>query len=384
MSQIEEFANLPTVTITGAETLEETVAQCRELYAKFDKELNGNSSEYTLARCNVANLVLLTMAHRFHHQMEYTDAWGRAELLPTSTGAALDNLAPLVGIGRLPAGHATVVLRFTLAAERPGAVTIPAGTRVRTGDGIYFRTIELAEIMPGELTVDVTARAEEAGARSDSLPPGEINILVDPIPYMKEVTNISESTGGTDVEGDDSLTRRIYLAPSAFSVAGPQDAYEYYASSWRADLTDKKIICEEGYTVHIFFLMEDERRLPTEEECAELERYFKDVRKPMGDLVKAHAPEEVEYSIALTYYIASSNAKSATTIQENVNAAVQDYILWQRKIGRDIDNSELIKRVRQAGAKRPTLTAPVNARVSSIQVAKLTSCSVTYGGMEDD
>ena len=74
MSQIEEFANLPTVTITGAETLEETVAQCRELYAKFDKELNGNSSEYTLARCNVANLVLLTMAHRFHHQMEYTDA----------------------------------------------------------------------------------------------------------------------------------------------------------------------------------------------------------------------------------------------------------------------------------------------------------------------
>lgn len=130
--------------------------------------------------------------------------------------------------------------------------------------------------------------------------------------------------------------------------------------------------------------MEDERRLPTEEECAELERYFEGVRKPMGDLVKTHAPQEVEYSIALTYYIASSNAKSATTIQANVNTAVQDYILWQRKIGRDIDSSELIKRVRQAGAKRPTLTAPVNTKVSSIQVAKLTSCNVTYGGMEDD
>lgn len=149
MSRIEEFANLPEVQITGAETLEETIAQCRELYAKFDKELNGNSSEYTLARCNVANLVLLTMAHRFHHQMEYTDAWGRAELLPTSTGAALDNLAPLVGIGRLPAGRATVMLRFTLAAVRPSATTIPEGTRVRTGDGIYFRTVELVEIMPG-------------------------------------------------------------------------------------------------------------------------------------------------------------------------------------------------------------------------------------------
>ncbi|MFQ7320037.1 MAG: baseplate J/gp47 family protein [Faecalibacterium sp.] len=384
MSQIEEFANLPRVSITGAETLEQTIAKCRELYAKFDKELNGNNSEYTLARCNVANLVLLTMAYRFHHQMEYTDAWGRAELLPTSTGAALDNLAPLVGIGRMPAGRATVALRFTLSAVRPGAITIPEGTRVRTGDGIYFRTSKLAEIMPGEMTVDVMAQAEEAGAKSDGLPPGEINILVDPIPYMKEVTNISESTGGTDVEGDDSLTRRIYLAPSAFSVAGPQDAYEYYASSWRADLTDKKIVCEKGYTVHIFFLMEDERRLPTKEECAALEQYFEGVRKPMGDLVKAHAPEEVEYSIALSYYIASSDARSATTIQENVNRAVRDYILWQRKIGRDIDNSELIKRVRQAGAKRPTLTAPVNTKVSRIQVAKLTSCSVTYGGVEDD
>ena len=147
-------------------------------------------------------------------------------------------------------------------------------------------------------------------------------------------------------------------------------------------MTDKKIKCEEGYTIHVYFLMED-GRLPNSAECRSLETYFEGVRKPMGDIVKGHAPTEVEYSIGLTYYIATSDAKSATTIQANVNAAVDAYAQWQRKIGRDIDSSELIMRVRAAGAKRPTLTAPADTVVTDTQVAKLASKSVTYGGLED-
>lgn len=382
MSRIEEFANIPDISITGGETLEEAIEECRTLYAQYDKELNGNGSEYTLARCNPANLVLLTLAHRSHHQMEYTDARAEAEMLPTSTGAALDQLAALVGIQRLPAGHATTIVRFTLAAARPGATSIPEGTQVKTSGNIYFRTAEYAEIAAGELTADVPATAVEAGAGSTAIPKGDINILVNPIPYVQKVENTVESTGGTDQESDDSLTRRVYLAPSMFSVAGPEDAYEYYVSAWRTDVTDKKIKCEEGYTIHVYFLMED-GRLPNSAECQSLETYFEDVRKPMGDIVKGHAPTEVEYSIGLTYYIATSDAKSATTIQANVNAAVDAYVQWQRKIGRDIDSSELIMRVRAAGAKRPTLTAPADTVVTDTQVAKLASKSVTYGGLED-
>lgn len=115
-----------------------------------------------------------------------------------------------------------------------------------------------------------------------------------------------------------------------------------------------------------------------------MESYFTEVKKPMGDLVKCHAPEEVPYNIGLTYRIASSNAKSATTIQKNVQAAVEEYQSWQRKIGRDIDPAELIMRVREAGAKRPKLTGPVDTVVSSIQVARCDSCEITYGGIEDD
>ena len=166
-------------------------------------------------------------------------------------------------------------------------------------------------------------------------------------------------------------------------MAGPHDLYEYFTKSWRSDISDTKIICEDGYTIYIYFLLAN-GRLPTTEECRELERYFAEVKKPMGDLVVGTPPAEVPYNIDLTYYIASSNAKNAYTIQANVKQAVESYQTWQRKIGRDIDPAELIMRVREAGAKRPKLTAPVDTKVSEIQVAKMASCNIVYGGIEDD
>lgn len=382
MSKIKEFENIPEISIDGGETLEEAIAECKALYAKYDRELDGTESA-PLAECNIARLVLLTLAHRSHHDLEYAAAALRAELLPTSTGAALDNLSPLVGIERLDAGYATTVLRFTLSALRTSATSIPEGTQVRTADKKYFATQDYAEIPAGEMFVDVSATATEPGTGSDGIPVGDINVLVDPIPYVASVTNTAASTGGTDVESDDAFTRRIHLAPSTKSVAGPVDLYEYFTSSWRTDITDQKIICEDGYIIHIYFLI-DGGRLPTKEECAGMESYFTEVKKPMGDLVKCHAPEEVPYNIGLTYRIASSNAKSTTTIQKNVQAAVEEYQSWQRKIGRDIDPAELIMRVREAGAKRPKLTGPVDTVVSSIQVARCDSCEITYGGIEDD
>lgn len=176
MSKIKEFENIPDIDIEGEETLEEAVADCKALFGKYNKELfNG---EVSLERCSEARLVLLTLAHRSHHNMEYSTACLKAELLPTSTGPNLDNLAPLVGVERLEAGKATAVIRFTLSAPRTSATGIPEGTQVRTADKRYFKTEKYAEILPGELTVDVVAVADEAGSNSDGIAEGEINVLV--------------------------------------------------------------------------------------------------------------------------------------------------------------------------------------------------------------
>lgn len=319
--------------------------------------------------------------------MQYIEAKGRAELLPTSTGDALDNLAALVGIQRKSPTKATATQRFTAAEAMGFAIAIPAGTRVKTQDGRYFATLEYAEIKAGEIYTDTIIEAEVAGTESNDILAGTINILVDPIPYIAAVTNITESTGGLDTESDDDLTRRIYLAPGVYSSAGPRDAYEYYARAWRSDVADVQLDSPQPYMVNVYFVIEDgtEIRLPNETELNGMQDYLSDETiRPLCDMVSCKAPTEIPYTIDATYWIAESGQKSVGNIQNRIATAVEDFQLWQRKLGRDVNPTELIARLREAGAKRVKLTAPEDITVSKIQLPKCTSVTVTYGGLEDD
>lgn len=251
----------------------------------------------------------------------------------------------------------------------------------------YFNTLDYAEVKAGELTADVLAQAQEAGAESNGIEAGAINTLVDPIPYMESVTNIEASHGGTDTEDDDALSERVFLAPSVFSCAGPADAYVYYAKAWRNDVADVKIDSPEPCEVDIYFLLGDDGRLPTGTELKEMQAYFADedkVKRPLTDKVVCKAPAEIGYGIDLTYYIASSDRNNVAAIQEAVSAAVASYKAWQRKLGRDINPTELIAAVRGAGAKRVKLKAPADTVVSAAAIARCDSETVNYGGLEDD
>lgn len=96
------------------------------------------------------------------------------------------------------------------------------------------------------------------------------------------------------------------------------------------------------------------------------------------------APAVVNYDINLTYWIDKSNSAIAVSIQNAVNDAVNDYIAWQKsKLGRDINPSELIARIKGAGAKRVEITSPAFTQVTLEQVAVASNVTVTYGGLED-
>ena len=131
--------------------------------------------------------------------------------------------------------------------------------------------------------------------------------------------------------------------------------------------------------------MED-GELPSEEIIQAAQDYLQDEQiRPLTDRVTVKAPPTVDYDLELAYYINNSDSTSASTIQSKVNAAVEEYIVWQRsKIGRDINPSELIQRVVSAGAKRVEVVKPVFQRIAKDAVAKLGTKKVTYGGVEDD
>ena len=387
MSNISELANVPEISFIEHTTLEQTEALLKSNYIGLYKEYNG--MEPTLAPGDPITLLIKASTLVIYQVMQYVNAKGRAELLKTSTGDALDALAALFGIIRQEPTRATATERFALAAARSDVVAVPAGTRVKTEKGRYFNTIEYAQIPAGQTYVDVTVQAEEAGEKSSGIPAGEIELLVDPIPYIASVTNTTESTGGLDAEKDDSLTERIYLAPSRYSSAGPRDAYEFYVRAWRSDVADVQILSPDPCEIAIYFTLENTAtglpKLPTATERASLADYLSgETMRPLCDLVSCYAPEETSYTINFTYWIASSDQNSAGVIQEKVNAAVGAFQLWQRKMGRDINPTELIYRIREAGAKRVSVTAPTDITVTGIQLPKCTGVTVNYGGLEDD
>lgn len=236
----------------------------------------------------------------------------------------------------------------------------------------------------GRSYTDVRAVAEVTGTGANDYPPGTVNVLVDPISYIGSVANVTETSGGTDEETDDALTERVFLAPQGYSVAGPRGAYEYIAKQFRSDIGDVCIVSPDACKVSVYVLLED-GSLPTANDLAELLAYLSaDEVRPLTDQVSCLAPTEQGYTINLTYYIASSDSSQATAIQQAVNEAVEAYAAWQRHIGADINPTELIYRIRAAGAKRVVVTAPVFTVVPSTSVPKLTSSAVNYGGVEDD
>jgi len=307
----------------------------------------------------------------------------RANLLATAAGNDLDNLGALFGVSRLPASPAATVLEFVLSTAQPGDVVIPAGTRVSDGNSAVFATTIAATVPAGDTTKTVAATALVAGVGGNGYLSGQINQPVDILPWIASVSNTSTSAGGAETEADDALRARIQLAPTAFSVAGPTGAYEYWTKSYSPAVIDVSVTSPDAGEVLVTPLLTD-GALPDSGTCAAILAILSAAtRRPLTDSVSVAAPTVTTYDITLTYYVNQADAARETAIDAAVTQAVTDYAAWQRaKLGRDINPSELIRRVMDAGAQRVTLTYPAYAAVDNLHVAHANTPSITDGGLE--
>ena len=382
--EMNAIKNLPDISFIDNKTIDQVRQEMVADYESFISEATGQT--VTLERSSVHRMELYAAAAQIYQAMQYIDRQGKQSILKYSYSDFLDNLAIFKGVTRNPATPATTTLRFTLSAVRDTATGIPQGTRVSTAGATYFATDVYAEIPAGSTAVDVPATCTVAGTDGNGFAAGELATIVDPIPYVASVTNTTATEGGAEIESDDDLAERVFLAPGAYSTAGPEDGYLYHAKAYSAAIGDVVATSNQAAgTVDIVFIMAD-GSTPGEEMIEGLEGYLqgKTIR-PMTDLVQVSAPEEVKYTINLTYYINRSDSAKAVTIQAAVAQAVADYQTWQRAIGRDINPSQLVRMVMDAGAKRVTVTAPTYTAVDATKVSALQGDAViSYGGLEDD
>lgn len=382
--EMNAIKSLPDISFIDNKTIDQVRQEMVADYESFISEATGQT--VNLERSSVHRMELYAAAAQIYQAMQYIDRQGKQNILKYSYSDFLDNLASFKGVTRNPAAAATTTLRFTLSAERDTATGIPQGTRVSTAGSIYFATDVYAEIPAGSTTVDVPATCTVAGTDGNGLAIGELTTIVDPIPYVASVSNTTATEGGAEIESDADLAERVFLAPGAYSTAGPEDGYIYHAKAYSPAVGDVEATSDqEAGTVDIVFIMAN-GSTPGEEMIEGMEGYLQGrTIRPMTDLVRVAAPEEVQYTINLTYYINRSDSAKAVTIQAAVAQAVEDYKTWQRAIGRDVNPSQLTHMVMEAGAKRVTVTAPAYTAVGKTEVSALQGAAVvTYGGLEDD
>ncbi len=373
-------------------------------YQENYKTVTGKN--INLQKASPRRIELLAVAELMYYTLQCVDRAGKMNFLKYAYGDYLEHMGAFKNVLRTKAKRAHVPVEFSLAQPREVATGIDKGITVTADQKVFFAVQEYAEIPAGEtsITLDLVCTAE--GTAGNGYAPGEINTLCDPVGFIAGVANTSESEGGEDTLADDKLREKIYMAPSRYSVAGPDDAWAALVKDYSSSVSDVEVWAGEDSVVNICTMLKD-GKIPGRSFLDGLLAYLSEPdRKPTTDRIKVQAPETIDYNIEAVYYISKSNKTAASAIKEEVAQAVYDYICWQgahdtdiaardsaasAHIGRDLNPDELTARCKKAGAKRIIITSPVYLPLEKNQIANLVNdgsgrpdIRLDYGGIESD
>lgn len=302
-----------------------------------------------------------------------------------ASGKVLDAHGESEGCYRLEQQKARALQRFNLPVALNTNVVIPVGTKVTADSNKYFKTIEVAVIEAGKTYVDTIVEAVEGGASYNGFAIGQLNLLVDQVPYVSSVANLEVTAGGDNGEpypeedggaGDENYKERIKLSQSTKSTAGAESTYEYYAKSADANIEDVKVTSPQPCHVNILVLCKD-GKIPDENLIAKVQSAVtaSNVR-PLGDRVTVSGVEPVQYDIELTYYVPVAEENEVVEAIEGEGGAIEKFIAWQReKIGRAINpdrlRAEILKsELQPVGAERVEIVSPAYQTLTSTQIAQ--------------
>lgn len=383
-NEISKLYNLPDISFVDDISYEKILNEMIADYEKKYQEATGR--KVTLRPGDKEHIHLRIEAGQYFQMYQILDNAAKMNLLKYSKGNFLRHLGAFKKTFIQEPKPAVVTARFTLSEIRKDVIYIPQGTRITAGDGVYFATDDYAEVKAGDSFVDVDCTCETVGKVGNEYIVGQIETIVDPVPYVSGVSNITKSDGGTGEESEDSFRERIFLAPSSYSVAGPADAYEYWVKQYNsAAIEDVKIYEPTEAVVDIRILLVG-GALPSKTFCSGCLEYLRENPIiPLTDNDLVAAPDVVNYNLKAVYYIARSDLNNIKVIQESIEAAKETYLNWQRtKIGRDINPDALTEFVRAAGGKRVVITSPVFTPIPETSIAMEKTVEFTYGGIEDD
>ena len=379
------FAKVDGEDFTDAAVVERLFITGFEAAARMD-----GIPDWQLFPADHRRLFLLNMAARFVQFYTLLDFAGKQGFLKYAIGEQLDNRGADYGERgtRLPEKAAVCTLRYTLSTVRNVSTLIPSGSRVSVGD-VEFATVSDLIIPPETLTGDVDAKCTVPGIVGNGFLAGQITTMVNRFAFVSSVVNTTDTAGGADAEQDDAYRMRIWRAPESFSVAGPAGAYEFWTYTANPGISDVSVWSPEPGHVNVVVLMQG-GELPTPTVRSEVLARLNDERiRPLTDFVSVPETRARYYGLDLTYWVPASRATALDNIQRQVKEAVRSWVAWQSAaLGRDVNTSELIRLVMEAGAGRVQVNDPVFTPIERDEVAKLDPSVVLddaldFGGVEN-
>ena len=302
-------------------------------------------------------------------------------------GNVLDAIGNRYNVPRLTPKSASAVFRFSVSVPQSENIVIPAGTRITVDGNVYFATQETAVLPAQSEYVDVLAVCTTGGANYNGYLVGSVNTLVDLIPYVGNVGNVTESAGGDDGEpytedGDNRYRERIRLSPATQSTAGPESAYRYFVLSADPNIIDVAIDCPEDQpsVVNLYPLMVG-GALPDEDVLKKVLDVLSDDVRPMTDKVNAISPEPIEYEVEIKYYCTKDEEAATIETVEGAGGAIDQYNAWQTAaLARNINPDQLRRFILApgsgTGALRVDIIKPSFTELTKAQVARLSGVPV--------
>ena len=374
------FYTLPDVAYTQVDTseVENSIVAIVEAILKI-----------TLYPADPLRLFLSSLAAIVAMQNAELDRNNKMNLLRYAKGVFLDHLGAFLHVFRLDEFPAKTTLKFKLQAPRNIPTTIPLRTRATADSKIFFATDAILIIPAGELCGEIAATSLTYGIAGNGIIKGKIDKIVDLIPGVESVENTEITTGGSNLEDDESFRLRIHLAPASFSTAGSTLSYIYWALTAHGNISDVSVISPLPGVVNVFVMLKN--GVIPDADGAEIEAAIEilneEQHRPLTDFVTVYPinHEPVDYSIE--WFITSNQATQFNEINERVKEAVKNYEAWQvERVGRDIVPDRLIKMCLEAGAKRVVLEDLYFTHIDKSSVANFIENPdrIIFGGVEGE
>jgi phage-related baseplate assembly protein len=183
------------------------------------------------------------------------------------------------------------------------------------------------------------------------------------------------------MESDDDLRDRCTLAPSSYSVAGPDAAYVFHARSASGLVLDAKTTSPSPSVVVVSVMSRDGDGTASAELLATVDEFVSAAKvRPLTDQVIVQSAEIVPFSIEATLWTFAG--PDADVALANARAGLDAYLADSRKLGRDITLSGLYAALQVAGIQNVELVSPTASIViDDTQAGYCESVTINYGGI---